>query len=185
MRTESWCLNSQPLGHRAVEVACPHPQFVGEALGGGVEVGEMVAPALDLAADRGGGVGGRVGGGGAGADPVIGAREGLGTARRARQPFLDLHSIDLEIGEHRIGQPPPDRLGAAAGFACGERARIEIERLGQPQQHGGGQGALIALDEVEIGGRDMEHLGHRRLRQSRAPAEAADGMTGEELGIDH
>ena len=42
-------LDAQPLGDRAVEIARAEPQFVGQRLGRGVEIGIMAAPAFLLA----------------------------------------------------------------------------------------------------------------------------------------
>src|SRR5690606_38057241 len=47
------------------------------------------------------------------------------------------------------------------------------------------QRALVALDQVEIGRRDAEPRGHRRLRQALAVANAADARPGKDLPLRH
>jgi hypothetical protein len=44
--------------------------------------------------------------------------------------------------------------------------RVEPDRRVQPQQHRHGQRALVALDLVEVAGRDAGQAGQRRLAQA-------------------
>jgi hypothetical protein len=93
----------------------------------------MAAPALDLLAQFGDHVGrpARLSRRRALSQPIEHARKGFGAAGRACQPFLHFVTVDLEVGEHRIGEPTPNRRRAAAGLARRQRARIEIECLGK------------------------------------------------------
>src|SRR3546814_7125534 len=73
-------LDAQPLGDRAVQIARAEPQFVRQQLGGGIEIGEMVAPALDLAPYQIERIAARHRWRRTLSDPVIGARKRLGAA---------------------------------------------------------------------------------------------------------
>ncbi|HTG37471.1 hypothetical protein [Sphingomonas sp.] len=144
---------AKPVGDRLSHVAAAHPQFVGRGLCRDIQVGEVVAPMFDRAAHfmR---------------DALIGvicaahcpspriecAGERLRPARGARQPFLKLGSVDVEIGEYRIGQPPSHRRCAAARSAHRQCAGVEIEPLGRSHQQGGRHRTLATLDKVEIAG---------------------------------
>ncbi|NLS28174.1 hypothetical protein S2M10_31830 [Sphingomonas sp. S2M10] len=177
-------LHPQAIGHRTVRLA-GHAQLVGQRLGGGVEIGEMVAPALDRAADLLAGICAAWGGRGAAAHPVIGAGKGLGPVGGGGQPFAQLVAIDGDVGEQRVGQPPPQRLGPAAGLGRGEAAGIEVIGLGQLEHQRGGDRPLVALDQVEIAGRNLQRLRHRRLGDADLEAEPPDGVPGEEFAFGH
>ena len=77
---------------------------------------------------------------------------------------LDLHARQLQLAE---------MLDPARLLMTAQRARIEIEVLGQRQQQPRRQRALIALDQVEVAGRNAKRRGHRRLGQPFAAANAA------------
>ena len=47
------------------------------------------------------------------------------------------------------------------------------------------QRPLVALDEIEVGRRDAEPFGHRRLGQALGAADAADARPGEDFLIRH
>ena len=114
--------------------------------------------------DHGDGRGGRIGLSARRArQPVERAGESFGTAGGGRQPFLQFGAIDLQIGEQRISQAPPHRRRSPARRIAGQGARVEVERLDQPHQQRGRDGPLIALDQVQIAGRDVQHVRHRGL----------------------
>ena len=113
------------------------------------------------------------------------ARKRLRATRRRRQPFFQLGAVYLQVSEQRIGQPPPHRRRAAAGRIAGQGARIEVERLDQPHQQRRRYRPLVALDQVQIAGRDVQHLGHRRLRQAILPPQPPHGMARDHLGSAH
>ena len=178
--------DAQPLGDRPVKVVAAQPQLVGNRLRMSIQIGEMVAPALHRGAHQRPRIVIRHRRAGAVArHPVERARERLRPAGCRRQPFGDLVAVDLQIGEQRIGQPPPQRIGAAARLGGGERARIEIKPLRQPHQQPRRHRPLIALDQVEIAGADAQRFRHRRLRQSRPPPRAPDRMTRQQLAFRH
>ena len=178
-------LDAQSLSDRAVEIAGSQPQLVGEFLRDRVEIRKIAAPAFDLAAYLADRIERAGRGRAARADPVEGTRKGFGAAGCAGEPFLEFVAVDLEIGEHRIGKPPPERGLAPARLACRERARIEVETLGELDDQRSRQRALVLLDEVEIARRNRQHLGHRRLGQPRLAPQAADGVASEEFAIGH
>ena len=54
-----------------------------------------------------------------------------------------------------------------------EEGRVDTEDLGDAQQHGHRQRAHIVLDLVEVAGRDLQHLGQRRLTEAPLAAQLA------------
>src|SRR3546814_10365189 len=87
-------LDAQPLGDRAVQIARAEPQFVRQQLGGGIEIGEMVAPALDLAPHQIERIAARHRWRRTLSDPVIGARKRLGAAGgRSEEHTSELQSL--------------------------------------------------------------------------------------------
>lgn len=146
----------------------------------------MVAPVFDFAADGGRGVvRGRTRRRRAAAAAVEGAGEGFRAARRGGEPFLHLAPVDLQIGEKRVAEPPADRLRAAAGLGQAQRAGVEVEAFGEADEERGGDGTLVALDQVEVAGRHRQRLGHRRLGQSRPAAQTAHRVSGHQLAFGH
>jgi hypothetical protein len=127
-------LGAETLGDRPVKVAGTQPQLVRQRFGGGVEIGKVIPPPLDLAAHQ--------------CDRVVGwrnrtiplshpvehARKGLGTTGRAGQPFLDLVAVDRQVGEHGVRQTTADRLRTAARFGRRQGPRIEVEAFRQFDQ---------------------------------------------------
>ena len=62
-------------------------------------------------------------------------RKGRGGRGRSLQPFIDLLRADAEIGETRIGKPPPQAC-KPAGHVLGTQFRgVEAETLGQAHDH--------------------------------------------------
>ncbi|CUS44632.1 hypothetical protein MGWOODY_Smn2222 [hydrothermal vent metagenome] len=177
-------LDPEAFSDRAVEIARTKPQFVSQLLRRAVEIGEMTTPPLDLTPHLGDRIT-RLARRRTHPDPVIGAGKGLGTARCTRQPFLDLVPVDFEVSEHRIGEPAPDCRFPAARLSRRESARIEIETFGQLDQQRGRQGSLIALDQIQIAGRDRQHLGHRGLGKARLAAQTPHRVSGKELPVRH
>ena len=84
------------------------------------------------------------------------------------------------VGEHFLAARPtaPPRLAL-------QLVGIDLVDRRQPQDQLHGQRPLVALDQVEIGRRDAEPLGHRRLGQALAVADAADARPGEDLLFSH
>ena len=175
----------QPLDDRAVEIAGAEPQFIGQRFGLGIEIGKMVAPALGLAPDQLDRIDRRRDRLAAALQPIEGAGEGLDAARRAGQPFLDFATLEVEIGEQRIGQPAAQAVDAAGRRIGDQLARIELQPLGEAQHQRRGQRALVALDQVEIARRNFEQFGQRRLGHRPRPPRPADAMSGEDFALGH
>ena len=74
---------------------------------------------------------------------------------------------------------------SAAGGCSGQRARVEIITLGKFKQQRRGQWPLVALDQIEVGWRNAERLGHDGLREAIGPADTADGVAREKLLLGH
>src|SRR3546814_10435731 len=63
---------------------------------------------------------------------------------------------------------------------AGERAVVEVQRVGDPVQEGAADGAAIVLDQVEIAGRDADPPGERALRDADLlPATRSEEHTSE------
>ncbi|MNN67740.1 hypothetical protein D3C81_1833950 [compost metagenome] len=71
--------------------------------------------------------------------------------------------------------------GGAAGLA--EVAQVHIVGFGQTQQQLGRNRALIALDMVQIRGRDAQIARHRRLRQAEVAPQPFQAAAEEEFAI--
>ncbi|MNI75286.1 hypothetical protein D3C73_1314240 [compost metagenome] len=90
------------------------------------------------------------------------------------------HSQALEqgIGED-LGQFGLGRR--AAGLA--EVAQVDVVGFGQTQQQLGRDGALVALDMVQIGGRDAEIRRHRGLGQVKLAPQPLEAAAQEQFAI--
>ena len=91
---------AQALGQRGPDIAPAETHLVGEMFGRAVEIGEMVAPALDFAArsDQ------RIVALGCGARCiVVKASERSSGVRRGGEQFVDLFAIDREVRETLVG----------------------------------------------------------------------------------
>jgi hypothetical protein len=71
--------------------------------------------------------------------------------------------------------------GRAGGLAQG--AQVNVVGVCQTQQQLGRHGTLIALDMVEIGGRDPEVAGHGGLGQGQIPPEPLEAPSEKQLAI--
>ncbi|CAH2402830.1 hypothetical protein MES5069_360022 [Mesorhizobium escarrei] len=63
--------------------------------------------------------------------------------------------------------------------------RVDLVDRRQLEDQLNRQRPLVALDEIEVGRRDAEPFGHRRLGQALGAADAADARPGEDLLIGH
>ena len=83
------------------------------------------------------------------------------------------------IGKHLL------QLGnAAAGLAL-QVLHVDLVDGSEAQEQLHRQRALVALDQVEIGRRDRQRLGHRGLGQAETVADAADPGAGKDLVLNH
>jgi len=159
-------LHAQPLGDRPIEIARTDAQLVGQRLGTRIEIGEVIAPALDLATNRSDRARTLRLPAAALAPSIEQAGEGLGRGRGIVDPGLQLGAVDRDIREQRIGQAPPHRRRAAARLLLAERANVEVEQFGEPQNQPCRQRTPIAFDQREIAVRDAEHFSHYLLGQA-------------------
>ena len=68
-----------------------------------------------------------------------------------------------------------------SAFVARQPLEIDVEAVGQFEKELGAEGALIALDQVEIAGRDLQALGHLRLIQAKVAAQAAEPRAGKDF----
>ena len=118
---------------------------------------------------------------------AVGAIE-LDHARcRVRRRFghLDQFLVAREFaGKQRIGEDLLQRGERAAALAL-QLVQVDLVDRRQLEKQLDRQRALVALDQVQIGRRDAESLGHRRLGQAKPVADAADARTREDLLFSH
>jgi hypothetical protein len=148
----------------------------------------MVAAGLDIFAHPVG----RTVVGSPGVGAVAGAAVGEG-AVEAQQGVggggLVLGQLDDLVTRH--GQALEDRIGEGLGqFGLGSRAgglakgaQVDIIGVGQPQQQLGRDGALVALDVVQIGGGDAEVTRHGRLGQGEVAPQPLEAAAEEQLAV--
>ncbi len=94
----------------------------------------------------------------------------------------DLERRHVDVGEHRILQHrlQPRRLVGAA--IAGEIGDVDLVGPRQPQQHVGRQRPLVALQQRDVGGRDLQVGGHVGLRQAEIAAQPPQPRAHEESG---
>src|SRR5690606_1690325 len=86
--------------------------------------------------------------------------------------------------QQRVGEDLAQARDRAAGLAL-KLLRLDVVDRGELEDELDGQRPLVALDQVEIGRRDAEPLGHRRLGEALAVADAADARSREDLLVGH
>ncbi len=159
------------LGHR-----------LGQALGGVVEDGEAVAAGGQEAAGFGHGVG-SVRAPGRGLDIAVGQGElllliggvepqqGLGDAGKVGGDVGGLQRRQVDVGEHRILQHRLQARRLIRAAIAGQGGDVHLVGLGQAQQHLGAQRAVVALQQGDVGGRDLQIGGHIGLGQAMVAAQ--------------
>ena len=78
----------------------------------------------------------------------------------------------LDLAEQRIGEDLVQFGEEAVLIGGGEVAQIEIVGLGEPQQDLRRHRPLVALDQVDVAGRNAEPFGDLGLRQPQLLADA-------------
>jgi hypothetical protein len=81
------------------------------------------------------------------------------------------HLVEAQhgVGEH-LAQPGLQRALARAR----QGREVDLQRVGQLDEEGGRDGALVVLDQVQVAGGDAEPGGERLLRQPLLQADPAD-----------
>ncbi len=79
-----------------------------------------------------------------------------------------------EVAEELVGQHLRQILGAGGVVVRGQAADVDVIGLGQPEQNLSGERALVALQVVEVAGRNAEILGHAGLGEAKFAPQAAE-----------
>ncbi len=109
-------------------------------------------------------------------------QERFGNAGIVGRDVADLERRHVDIREHRIlqhGLQPRHVIGAAV---AGEVGDVDLVGPRQPQQHVGRDRPLVALQQRDIGGRNIEIRGHVGLGQAEVAAEPAQARAHENGG---
>ena len=164
---------AQPRGERGEQCFRRHVQLVAQAFRRRFEFGEIIAVGLDQIADALDRIGlepralvavGHLGGdhGFAAAGFGIGGVEPLQRMGDAGAEFGEIAQLlfrQVDLPEQRIGEDLVQFGEEAVLVGGGEIAQIEVIGFRQPQQDLRRHRALVALDQVDVGGRDAEALG--------------------------
>ena len=176
------------LGHEVTGETVVLGDDLGQPLGGVVQTGKAVAPRRQKPPRLSDGVG-RV-------QALARARRvGLRAPVRQGQLFLAIGGVEpeqrlghagevdrdvgalqrrqVDVGKHRVLQHglQPGRIVRPAVARQG--ANVHLVGLGQPQQHLGAERPMVALEQGDVGGRDLQVGSHVALRQAEIPAQSA------------
>ena len=109
----------------------------------------------------------------------------MGEAGRVLGDELQLLKVGAEGFEQRVGKRLRQGGKQTVALAGREVGDVDAERLGQRQENGGRDRALVVLDLVQIAGRDADALGEAGLRQAVGLAQVADLAADEQLRVSH
>ena len=115
------------------------------------------------------------------AEGVEEAGKGLGRARLGVGEFGQFHAVELQAREDGVGRgflQVGDQLPVAF---TGEGPDIDVEGVGKGEEDAGGDRALVALQQVEIAGRQTQRLGGFGLREAAFTPQAAQPGAGKDL----
>src|SRR5437868_2933373 len=108
--------------------------------------------------------------------------------------FENLGPDDPDLDAPCVLEPPTQGLGrdfcelvSAGTVAClrGEGLHVDIEGFGRAEQYARRDGALIALQVVEVGRRDAELVGHLALIEPSLAPQPLQSCAEEELALSH
>lgn len=195
MRVTTECFSAQASRERCEQSVRRHVQFIAQGFRGLFEFGEVIAVGLDQVAhafDRVGfeahafiaighlGCHHRF----AAARLGIGGIEPLQRMRHAGAQFGQVAQLllrQLDLAEQRIGEDLVELGEEAVLVGGGEVAQIEVIGLGEPQQDLRRHRALVALDQIDVAGRNAEPFGDLGLRQPQLLADASKARPDEQL----
>ena len=147
-----------------------------------IEIGEMIAPAFDLAA----GLFQRCCPHVAGPRPAIEKpNECSGGLWRRTKKFGDFVAVDGEVRKSFIGQSAGEAVDPADGLVFAQGPRVEIESVDHLDHHARGKRAAVALQQIEIARRYRQACCHRSLRQPLTLSQTAKDGTGEDSTSAH
>ncbi|MNX81847.1 hypothetical protein D3C86_1135500 [compost metagenome] len=109
------------------------------------------------------------------------------TACRIGRRICDLDQLLRRrhlTGKQRIGEDFTQLPGGTGALAL-QIIKIDLIDRGELQKQLHGQRSLVALDEIEIGRRNRQRLGHGRLRQPQTIANAAHARACKNLVFRH
>ena len=172
-----------------------HVQFVAQGFRCLFEFRKIIAVGLDQVAHAFDRVGleagaflavGELGGGHglAAAGLGIGGVEPLQRVRHAGAELGEVAQFllrQVDLAEQGIGEDLVQLGEEAVLVGGGEVAQIEVVGLRQPQQDLRRHRALVALDQVDVGGRNAEPLGDLGLRQTQLLADPPEAGADEQL----
>ncbi len=107
----------------------------------------------------------------------------IGDARRVLGHLVDLMAGNGQIAEDLVGEHLGEIAGAGRLAVGREGADVDVEGLGQAQQELGGERPLVALEVIEVAGRDAEILGHPGLGEAQLPPQPLQPHAEEELAL--
>ncbi len=172
-----------------------HVQFVAQVFRGLFEFGEIIAVGLDQVADALDRIGLKPGAliavghlrgdqGLAAAGFGIGRVKPLQRMGDARTQFGEIAQFlfgQVDLPEQRIGKDLVQLGEEPVLVGGGEIPQIEVIGFRQPQQDLRRHRALVALDQVDVGGRDAEPFGDLGLRQPQLLADAPEAGPDKQL----
>ena len=160
-------------------------QIMAERLAHQVQLGEVVAAGLDVVAHPVGGAGG-LGGRGGGTtlrQGAVQAHHRVGGAGQVLGQLQDLVARDGDALEQGVGEDlGQGRLAAGPGLAA-EGPQVHVIGLGQPQQELRRDGPLVALDMVQIAGRDPQIRGHGGLGQGELAPQPLEASAQKQFAV--
>jgi hypothetical protein len=189
-KPQAYAMVAQPVG--LSPGAC---HFVGQCLGARIKRREMVARAGDEPARLAHRIAARIGArafaqagqrllfAGIGA---VQAQHRLGHAGKAGGDVGHFERGQVDFGKNRVFQHRRQALCIIVARVAGQFAHVQFVTACKPQQQIGGQRALVALDQRDIAGRNIQVVSHGRLSQAQFAAQPLDpGAKIERAGVGH
>ena len=109
---------------------------------------------------------------------LIKPRHRIGGGRTGSGQIFQFGARERRVAKHRVGKYFVQLGLRARFFITGQAARINIEHFDQLQQYLRRNRALVALNQIEIAGRNAQRLSHHSLRHALFAAQTAYPRTG-------